>query len=99
MPHAAAAGPTALAHAVHPAFAAAALLLLALAWRTFRIGIAVGADGVVVRNVLRDRRLAWEEVERFELGDWWGFPIGGGRSTGSTRSSRALGGAGEPLRG
>jgi hypothetical protein len=62
---------------VHPTFALACIPWLLLAWRTFTIGIYPARDGVVVRNVLRSRRFAWNEIERFDWGDWWGFPIGG----------------------
>jgi hypothetical protein len=65
------------AYLVHPAFAIGCLPWLVLAYRTFRIGIFPSSEGVLVRNVLRSRRLSWDAVERFDWGDWWGFPIGG----------------------
>jgi len=62
---------------VHPAWALGCVPFVVLAYLTFRIGIFPSADGVTVRNVLRSRRLAWEEIQRFDLGDWGGFSIGG----------------------
>ena len=57
-------------------YAALCLPWLALAARTLRVGVLLTADGVVVRNVMRTRRLPWAEIERFELGEWGGFPCG-----------------------
>ncbi|MDX6475341.1 MAG: hypothetical protein QOH95_852 [Gaiellaceae bacterium] len=54
-----------------------ALLLVLLAWRTFRIAVLISGDEVVVRNVCRDRRVPLEQVSSFDWGDWWRFPIGG----------------------
>src|SRR3954447_1406872 len=60
-----------------PVVAVGALPWLLLAWRTFRIGIYPSREGVVVRNTIRSRRLAWGEISRFDGGKWWGCPIGG----------------------
>ena len=62
---------------VHPAWALGCVPFVVLAYLTFRIGIFPSADGVTVRNVLRSRRLAWDQIQRFDLGDWGGFSIGG----------------------
>ena len=62
---------------VHPAWALGCVPFVVLAALTFRIGVFPSVEGVTVRNVFRSRRLAWGEVERFALGDWWGFSIGG----------------------
>jgi hypothetical protein len=48
-----------------------------LAYRTLRIGVFTSPQGVLVRNVMRSRRLAWPEIDRFDWGDWGGFPTGG----------------------
>lgn len=60
-------------------YGALCLPWLALAVRTLRIGVVVGEEGVTVRNVLRTRRVRWEDIDCFELGKWGGFPIGAAR--------------------
>jgi len=67
----------AFAEFVHPAFALGCIPWLMLAYLTFRIGIFPSSEGVLVRNVLRSRRIRWDEIERFDWGTWSGFPIGG----------------------
>jgi len=57
-------------------YAALCLPWLALAVRMLRIGVVLGEEGVAIRNVLRTRRLRWDEIERFEMGHWGGFPTG-----------------------
>ncbi len=57
-------------------YAALCLPWIVLALRTLRIGVLPGRDGLVIRNVMRTRRVPWADVERFELGDWGGFPCG-----------------------
>jgi hypothetical protein len=54
-------------------YAALALVFLALAVRTFRIGVFTRPSGVVVRNTLRTTKLAWEEIAAFEWGLWRGW--------------------------
>jgi hypothetical protein len=70
---------------VHPFFVLGCVPWLLLAYRMLSIGVFVSHDGVLVRNVLRSRRLAWSDVERFDWGDgWnlfpnvrvWSFPVG-----------------------
>jgi hypothetical protein len=69
-------GTAVLAVVVQPAIAVGAILLVLLAWRTFRIGVVAGED-VTVRNVLRDRHVAWDIVDRFGWGMWGSSRIGG----------------------
>lgn len=38
-------------------------------WRAFRIGIEVGSSGVAVVNLMRTQRLAWDEVDGFDIGE------------------------------
>lgn len=38
-------------------------------WRFARLGVVVGSADLVVRNLVRDRRLAWTDIERFATTD------------------------------
>lgn len=60
-------------------YAALCLLWIVLAFRTLRIGVLPSRDGLVIRNVIRTRRVPWADIERFELGQWGGFPCGAAR--------------------
>jgi hypothetical protein len=54
-------------------FAIAAVPFVVAIVRTLPIGVYVDSDGVLIRNVLSRRRLAWREIDRFELGTWRGW--------------------------
>lgn len=60
-------------------YAALCLPWIVLALRTLRIGVLPSREGVLIRNVMRTRRAAWADIERFELGAWGGFPCGAAR--------------------
>lgn len=49
-------------------YGAIAAVFLLLAWRAFRIGVRVGDRGITIRNVTFSRRIAWEDIESFDLG-------------------------------
>ena len=60
-------------------YLALALPFAVLAYRQLRIGVYPRADGVLIRHILRNQRLPWSEIDRFEWGIWrgWGsFPCG-----------------------
>lgn len=48
-----------------------------LAYRTVRTGVFTSPQGVLIRNVMGSRRLDWVDIDRFDWGDWHGFPTGG----------------------
>jgi len=62
---------------VHPAFVLVWIPCLVLAFLIFRIGVFPSSDGVLVRNVVRSRRLAWDEIDRFDWGRRGNYPVGG----------------------
>jgi hypothetical protein len=41
--------------------------------RTLPVGVYMEPDGVLIRNALSSRRLAWAQIDRFELGVWRGW--------------------------
>lgn len=57
-------------------FGALALGFAWLAWRTWRIGVYAGPDGVRVQNVLRSHTVRWGDIETFAEGRQAGFPAG-----------------------
>ncbi len=72
-----------------PLLALGTVILVLLAYRSFTIGVSVSDDDVAVRNIMRTRRISWDEVTRFDYGTQLGFPIGGvylnsGRFIGAT---------------
>jgi hypothetical protein len=52
-------------------------LWLLATWRAWRMGVYLEAGGVKVVGALISRRLAWEEVERFEVRAWHRYPYTG----------------------
>ncbi len=74
--------------------AAVGLAALALLRRLRRVAVETAAEGLVVRNLLRTRRLPWAEIEGFEEGRRRGFTLAAVR----TRSGRrhALSAVGDP---
>jgi hypothetical protein len=61
------------------AFAIVAAVSMLAIVRTLALGVYVDPDGVLIRNMLSTRRLAWTEIMRFEMGEWrsvGGFPCG-----------------------
>lgn len=74
--------------------AAVGLVALGLLRRLARVAVESGAEGLVVRNLLSTRRLAWGEIDGFEEGRRRGFTTAAVR----TRSGRrhALSGVGDP---
>jgi hypothetical protein len=70
------------------------LVALVLLRRLRRVGVETSAEGLIVRNLLSTRRLAWEEVDGFEEGRRRGFTTAAVR----TRSGRrhGLSGVGDP---
>jgi hypothetical protein len=51
-------------------FGLAAVPFAVLIVRYLPIGVYIEPDGVLIRNVWSSRRLAWHEIDRFELGSW-----------------------------
>jgi hypothetical protein len=61
------------------AFAIVAGVFLLAIVRTLAVGVYVEPGGILIRNMMTTRRLAWTEIERFEMGEWRsvrGFPCG-----------------------
>lgn len=73
---------------------AVGLVALGLLRRLPRVAVETDAEGLVLRNLFRTRRLGWAEVDGFEQGRRRGFTTAAVR----TRSGRrhALSGVGDP---
>ncbi|MGE3620862.1 MAG: hypothetical protein AB7L84_10420 [Acidimicrobiia bacterium] len=68
----------ALVAGLHPLLAAPLLAPAAwLAWRGARVGVTAEHGGLVARNLLGTRHVAWADVEMIDLADvpWWGQPV------------------------
>src|SRR5207302_9969431 len=44
------------------------LVVVLLTLRAWRIGLALDAEGLTVRNYWRTRRFRWDDIDRFETG-------------------------------
>lgn len=74
--------------------AAVGLVALGLLRRLPRVAVETDAEGLVVRNLLRTRRLGWAEVDGFEQGRRRGFTTAAVRTPSGRR--HALSGVGDP---
>lgn len=72
------------------------LAALGLIRRLTRVGVETDRDGIVVRNLLSTRRLAWSEIDGFEEGRRRGITNAAVRTSSGRR--RALAGVGDPGR-
>jgi hypothetical protein len=52
-------------------------LWLVATWRAWRLGVHVEADGVRVVGFLGSKRVAWEDVDHFEVRPWGKYPYVG----------------------
>jgi hypothetical protein len=59
--------------AMQAGFGIAAVAFVIAIVITLPIGVYIESDGVLIRNALSRRHLAWEEIDRFELGRWRGW--------------------------
>jgi hypothetical protein len=52
-------------------------LWAAATWRAWRLGVHIRPDGITVAGALLSKRIAWRDIDRFEVRPWLRYPYQG----------------------
>jgi hypothetical protein len=53
-----------------------ALVIAWAGWRTATAGVGADEDGVIVRNVIRSRRIRWDQIAKFSVVPYGPYSMG-----------------------